>query len=138
MIALGSVEIGLGGLQSRPYRQDRLVLVVPAGHELAVRPSIWFAETLDHDLVGLHGNSAIDLAMRRAAAEAGKSLRLRIRVTGLDAMCRMIDNGLGIGVMPQRAFELMRGGIGRRLVSVALNDAWALRASLASSTWCRS
>ena len=29
--------------------------------------------------------------------------------------------------MPQRAFELMRGGIGRRLVSVALNDAWALR-----------
>jgi hypothetical protein len=27
-------------------------------------------------------------------------MRLRIHVTGLDAMCRMIDNGLGVGVMP--------------------------------------
>jgi len=54
-------------------------------------------------------------------------VKLRIHVTGLDAMCRMIDNGLGIGVMPQRAFELMRNGIGRGLVSVTLNDAWAAR-----------
>ena len=42
-------------------------------------------------------------------------------------MCRMIDNGLGIGVMPQRAFELLQAGIGNRLRSVALNDAWAAR-----------
>jgi DNA-binding transcriptional LysR family regulator len=42
-------------------------------------------------------------------------------------MCRMIENGLGIGVMPQRAFELMQGGIGRGLRSIALNDAWAAR-----------
>jgi DNA-binding transcriptional LysR family regulator len=39
----------------------------------------------------------------------------------------MIENGLGIGVMPLRAFELMKGGIGRGLTSVALNDAWAAR-----------
>jgi DNA-binding transcriptional LysR family regulator len=38
--------------------------------------------------------------MHQAAAQAGRSVRLRIRVTGLDAMCRMIDNGLGVGVMP--------------------------------------
>jgi DNA-binding transcriptional LysR family regulator len=62
-----------------------------------------------------------------AALDAGRTIKLRIHVTGLDAMCRMIENGLGIGVMPGHAFELMRGGIGRRLTSVALSDPWARR-----------
>jgi DNA-binding transcriptional LysR family regulator len=124
-IGICNPQIGVGGLQARPYRQDRLVLVVPARHPLAALPAVWFADTLDHDLVGLHGNSAIDLAMRRAAADAGKALRLRIRVTGLDAMCRMIDNGLGIGLVPDRAFELLRE-IGQ-LQAVPLRDDWATR-----------
>ena len=121
------VPDGAGDLQTQPYRQDRLALIVPGGHPLAAGGAIDFVDALDFDHVGLHTNSSIYVAMHQAALDAGRSVRLRIHVTGLDAMCRMIDNGLGIGVMPQRAFELMRGGIGRRLVSVALNDAWALR-----------
>ena len=121
------VPDGAGDLQTQPYRQDRLALIVPAGHPLAAGGAIDFVDALDFDHVGLHTNSSIYVAMHQAALDAGRSVRLRIHVTGLDAMCRMIDNGLGIGVMPQQAFELMRGGIGRRLVSVALNDAWALR-----------
>ncbi|MDP3137938.1 MAG: LysR substrate-binding domain-containing protein, partial [Burkholderiaceae bacterium] len=112
-------------LQTLPYRRDRLVLIVPRGHALAARARIAFTETLDFDHVGLHANSSIYLAMRQAAAREGRSIRLRIHVTGLDAMCRMIDNGLGIGVMPQRAFELMHG-VGD-LESVALSDSWAER-----------
>jgi DNA-binding transcriptional LysR family regulator len=128
----GEADIGIcnppplpAGLQSRPYRQDRLVLVVPEGHRFAARDSIRFAETLEEDHVGLHGNSAIYLAMRRAAATLGQAIRLRFRVTGLDAMCRMIDNGLGIGLMPDRAFELLRH-MGR-LRGVPLLDDWAVR-----------
>lgn len=114
-------------LQSRHYRDDQLVLIVPVGHVLAGKGPISFSATLDHDHVGLHTNSSIYVAMRQAALAAGRSIKLRIHVTGLDAMCRMIENGLGIGVMPSRAFELMRGGIGQRLVSVGLTDAWAQR-----------
>jgi DNA-binding transcriptional LysR family regulator len=58
-----------------------------------------------------------------------RAIRLRIHVTGLDAMCRMIHNGLGVGVMPRRAFELMHG-VGD-LDCVPLTDAWAS----ARSTW---
>ena len=112
-------------LQVQPYRQDRLALVVPAGHALAVHTAIGFADTLDEDHVGLHANSSIALAMHQAAARAGRAIRLRIRVTGLDAMCRMIDNGLGVGVMPLGAFESMRGG--GRLRAVPLADDWAAR-----------
>jgi DNA-binding transcriptional LysR family regulator len=46
-------------------------------------------------------------------------------VTGLDAMCRMIDNGLGVGLLPDRAFALMRG-VGN-LQAIPLTDAWARR-----------
>ncbi len=116
---------GIGKLQTLPYRQDRLVMIVPRGHVLGTRDSIAFADSLDFDHVGLHSNSSIYLAMRNAAASAGRTIKLRIHVTGLDAMCRMIHNGLGVGVMPQRAFELMHG-VGE-LESVALTDAWASR-----------
>ena len=113
------------GLQVKAYRQDRLVLVVPADHALARHNTIAFADSLDHDHVGLHANSSIHLAMRAAANAAGRNIRLRIRVTGLDAMCRMIVNGLGVGVMPRRAFELMNP-IGA-LCGIELSDAWAQR-----------
>ena len=115
-------------LQALPYRQDRLALVVPAGHALAKNgPAIDFIDTLDFDHVGLHTNSSIYVAMHQAAIDVGRGIKLRIHVTGLDAMCRMIENGLGIGVMPLRAFELMQNGIGKRLASIALNDPWAVR-----------
>lgn len=112
-------------LQTLPYRQDRLALVVPARHPLAAGEAIAFADSLDWDHVGLHANSSIYRAMHAAATASGRNIRLRIRVTGLDAMCRMIHNGLGIGLMPQRAFELMRG-VGE-LQAVGLTDDWATR-----------
>ena len=114
------------GLQSRPYRSDRLVLVVPQTHALSTRASIRFEEVLDWDIVGLHAGSSISLAMRQAAAQAARPLRQRIQVTSLDAMCRMIDNGLGVGLLPDRAFSLMRG-VGQ-LAAVPLDEPWARRA----------
>ncbi len=120
-----AVGHGAEALQMQPYRQDRLALIVPAAHALAAQATVGFAEALDCDHVGLQANSSIALAMHQAAAQAGRPIRLRIRVSGLDAMCRMIDNGLGVGVMPARAFELMRGA--SALVAVPLADAWARR-----------
>ena len=112
-------------LQVSPYRADRLVLVVPRGHVLAGTGPVAFEAALDFDHVGLHANSSIFQAMHEAAAASGRTVKLRIHVTGLDAMCRMIDNGLGIGVMPREAFLLVHGGAS--LVTVELTDAWAQR-----------
>jgi DNA-binding transcriptional LysR family regulator len=125
---LGICNVAAGGngheLQTLPYRHDELVLIVPRGHALAKKKAVAFEDTLDFDHVGLHSNSSIYLAMREAAAAAGRAIKLRIHVTGLDAMCRMIDNGLGVGLMPRRAFTLMHVG---ELACVPLTDAWALR-----------
>lgn len=112
-------------LAQRPYRRDELVLVAPGRHPLAREDSLAFEDTLDFDHVGLHSNSSIYVAMREAAAAAGRTIRLRIQVTGLEAMCRMIHNGLGVGVMPRRAFELVRGA--GDLECRRLRDDWAVR-----------
>ena len=126
---LGICHVGgddpIQGLQTLPYRQDRLVLIVPARHPLAGHTAMAFADSLEWDHVGLHANSSIYRAMHAAATASGRNIRLRIRVSGLDAMCRMIHNGLGVGLMPRRAFELMRGA--GDLMAVDLTDDWATR-----------
>lgn len=132
-VADGQADLGIAhvaqplrDLSVQPYRKDRLVVVVPPQHPLAALPAVDFAQTLDYDHVGLHSNSALYLAMRRAATQAGKPLKLRIQVTGLDAMCRMVQAGLGIGLLPDRAFALLGPGMGA-LRAVPLTDAWAER-----------
>lgn len=114
-------------LQSHPYHRDHLVLAMPASHALAQRAEVSFAEALEFDFVGLHSASSIGFLARQAAASAGRSLRQRIQVGGLDTMCRMIDNGLGIGLIPDRAFLLMQQ-LGH-LRAVPLTDVWAARQS---------
>ena len=61
-----------------------------------------------------------------AAREAGKVLRVRIHVPGFDAMCRMIQANMGIGILPQRAYELFGRALG--LHAVPLTDEWSDRA----------
>ena len=124
-LGICNVADGVGELQSLPYRTDKLVLIVPRDHALCGQSAIYFEASLDYDQVGLHTNSSIYIAMQQAAAAVGRTIKLRIHVTSLDAVCRMIHNGLGVGVMPQRAFELMNG-VGE-LASIELLDDWALR-----------
>jgi DNA-binding transcriptional LysR family regulator len=100
-LGICNVAGGAGELQSLSYRQDRLVLIVPTRPRAGAHGAVDFIDSLDFDHVGLHTNSSIYLAMHEAARPPGAAIKLRIHVTGLDAMCRMIDNGLGIGVMPR-------------------------------------
>ena len=107
------------------YRYDNLVVVVRSDHPLAARETLSFADTLDVDHVGLHAASSIYLRTQYAATQAGKSMRLRINVPGFDAVSRMVQAGLGIGLIPDRAFEVIGAGLGLR--AIRLRDDWARR-----------
>lgn len=108
-----------------PYREDELVLVVPAGHALARRKNVRLAEALPYDMVATHPGSAIHNQLVRAAAEAGAPLKLRMQVTAYDALCLMVAAGLGLGVMPRGSAQLYREALAIRLV--ALDEPWAQR-----------
>ena len=114
------------GVEVFPYHRDELVLIVPRGHRLAKRRSgVAFAQALDHDFVGLHTGSSIMLLLTRAAMAAQRSLRVRIQVTSYDALARMVESGLGIGVMPRAVAEALVKSVD--ITAIALTDAWAQR-----------
>ena len=127
----GATDIGIvmdgahtEGLACFDYRSDRLVVVVPKGHPVRGK-RVAFAELLDFDFVGLEGNTQISQLLTMHAAAAQKSLRLRVQVKSFDVVGKMIQAGLGIGVLPEAAARTFAAAMGLRLV--ALSDTWATR-----------
>jgi DNA-binding transcriptional LysR family regulator len=122
-IVAGTVDTGR--LETYPFRSDRFVLVVSNGHPLASRASISFAEVLDHDFVGLDRASALQRFLAGKATRIGKPIRLRVQLRSFDAVCRMVEAGVGLGIVPettaQRAARTMAISI------VDLDDSWATR-----------
>ncbi|HMZ87219.1 MAG TPA: LysR family transcriptional regulator [Giesbergeria sp.] len=132
-VAHGEIDVGVladagaqgAGVVLWPYRQDRLVLIVPQGHALAQRARVAFAEVLDQAFVMLHSGSAIHTFTMNAAAALGRHLDVRIQVRSFEAVCRMVGAGVGIGLVPRSAVP--RAGLSEPPVVVALDEAWAQR-----------
>jgi DNA-binding transcriptional LysR family regulator len=128
-VAAGQVEIGvvattgdLVSLETQPYRQDRLVLIVPAAHPLAAGEEVNFADVLAEPFVCLHAGSAIHTFMMNAANQLGGRLDVRIQVRSFNAVCRMVAAGVGIGMVPNSSIVTVDG-----LKALKINDAWAPR-----------
>jgi len=115
----------LGGLQHRPYRRDRLCLVVPADHPLAERESVRFEETLDYEHVSLPVNSAVQVRLQQHAAGFGKSVRHRVVVTNFEAALRVVRAGLALSLVPREIAEPQAAAYGLRIVG--LDEPWAER-----------
>ncbi|XAH26344.1 LysR family transcriptional regulator [Xylophilus sp. GW821-FHT01B05] len=127
MADIGILNAGHYGeeLTQLPYRQDELVLIVPRGHALARRRRSTLREALAYDIVGVHPGSAINNQLIQASAEIGLPLKLRIQVTSYDALCLMVDAGLGIGVLPRGSAALYQPALA--IQAVALDEPWARR-----------
>ena len=108
-----------------PYRKDELVLIVPRAHPLAARRKATLRDALTHDFVGAHPGSAVNDQLHRAAGELGLPLRLRIQVSGYDAMSLMVAAGMGIGVLPRLSARLYLSALNVR--AVTLDEPWAHR-----------
>src|ERR1700749_3954330 len=93
-------RLGDRGAGGRPYPR------------LPARASLSSTDTLDFDHIGLHTASSIYLRAQLAASEAGKPMRLRINVPGFDAVCRMVQAHMGLGLIPDRAFAVVGAGLG--------------------------
>ncbi|MEG0200606.1 MAG: LysR family transcriptional regulator [Comamonas sp.] len=113
------------GLESMPYRRERMVLITPGDHPLVDRQELAYEEALDYAQIGLRDSSIVQEMLNKEARAGRRMLRQRIEVDSLSAMCRMIECGLGVGVMPEGAYQ--RLGEARHLHAIALSDAWAER-----------
>jgi DNA-binding transcriptional LysR family regulator len=131
-VASNTVDIGIyggnipaAGLHIVPYRRDELVVVVPIGHPLANQVSVAFAALLGHEFVCLEKGSSIETLCRRAASDLDSDVKVRVRVGSFEGQLRMIESGLGIGVVPRQVFEgQLRQG---NLVVLGLEEPWRMR-----------
>jgi DNA-binding transcriptional LysR family regulator len=116
--------VSTAGLESRSLSTDRLVIVVPGAHALAWRPTIAFEECIQYAHVGLR-NSTLNDFLVEAVSGMNRRLDVRVQMGSFESMCRMIEAGVGIGVLPESA--ACRLARGTTLKVIGLSDAWALR-----------
>jgi DNA-binding transcriptional LysR family regulator len=132
LIAEGVADLGIvagtvdaSALTTYPFRKDRFVLVVARDHALARRATISFAEVLDHDFVGLDRASALQRFLASKAAPIGRPLRLRVQLRSFDAVCRLVECNVGIGIVPETTARRVARTM--QIAVVDLTDAWAVR-----------
>lgn len=118
----------LDGLDVFPYRSDRLVVVVPAHHELLQYATMTFEDVLEHKLITLVGGSLLVKLLTEQAVLLQKPLRVHVQVRSLDSICRSVEAGLGVGVLPFEVAETLTAGM--NLVTIPLREDWALRRML--------
>ena len=131
-VADGSADVGivaatveLAGLEVLPFRVDRFVLVVTPGHPLSTKGRIAFADALDYDFVGLDRASALQRFLSEKAERIGRRLRLRVQLRSFDAVCRLVECNVGIGVVPATTAE--RHATTTAIHRIELIDEWAVR-----------
>ncbi|WP_459614280.1 LysR family transcriptional regulator [Bordetella sp. 2513F-2] len=113
------------GLASRPYRSDRLAVVMHRGHPLSRRRSLRFEDTLDEEHVTMPTASAVLILLQRAASQAGRSMRHRVTVSNFDSAFRVVQARLAICVAPLEVAQ--RYADADMLSVVPLSDPWAWR-----------
>ncbi len=133
----GTAELGIisdavdtHGLQTLPFRDDPLVLIMPLDHPLTAQ-SASFIDSLHYDFVGLAANSALAVYLEEQALHTGFRLQTRIRADGFDGVMRMVAGGAGLGIVPQAALE--RWPTEHRFKAQPLHEDWACRKLLLSA-----
>ena len=122
-IVAGTVEVA--GLEVLPFRVDRFLLVVATNHPLSAVEQIAFAKVLDFDFVGLDRASALQRFLSEKAERIGRRLRLRVQLRSFDAVCRLVECDVGIGVVPATTAE--RHAKTMSIHRIELIDEWAVR-----------
>jgi DNA-binding transcriptional LysR family regulator len=131
-VADGKADIGIvagtedvTGLEVFPFRVDRFLLVTARNHSLASSTSIAFSDVLDFDFVGLDRSSSLQRFLSEKADRTGKRLKLRVQLRSFDAVCRLVECNVGIGVVPETTAD--RNARTMALHRIELADDWALR-----------
>ncbi|MEC5409855.1 LysR family transcriptional regulator [Paraburkholderia sp. MPAMCS5] len=112
-----------GGLDSWHFADDPLMVVLPRDHELAAVEAPTFSNVIRFPLVALQAGGSLDQIIKERADAARTPLKLSVTVNSFDAQCRMVEAGLGIGIVPTSAASAFAGS--HAFVRRPLDETWA-------------
>ena len=129
-VADGLADVGIycwpvipQGLVSFPYRQDELVIAAPLDHPQAGAGAIAFEQLADSLFIAYFPNLSASASMPEFLNRAAS--RVRIHVANFEATCRMVEEGLGVAILPRANVDAYaRQG---RLACIRLTNDWAHR-----------
>ena len=112
------------GLNTRFFREDRLVAVFPTAQRPRQKAGVPFTDLLQHPFVGLPSESGLSRFIQNQAIQYGRGIHYRVRVRSLDAVVSLVADEVGIAILPETT--------ARRLASpnidwLPLADPWANR-----------
>jgi DNA-binding transcriptional LysR family regulator len=130
MLKNGEADIGIvassadmSKLERWPFVPDKLVVVVPP--DWTSTAPMTFSEILGHPQIALRETVALSQFLRRHANELGRKSHVRIRMDGFEGLCRMVEGGAGIGIVPETAAR--RYAHFMRYVTLPIAEAWTDR-----------
>jgi DNA-binding transcriptional LysR family regulator len=120
--------VDLSQLERFPFRLDRLVAVATPALAHLLSPDgapVAFVQLLAYDHVGLAGDSALFHYLELQAQRLGHALHARVRLRSFEAVCRMVEAGVGIAIVPEPAARRCAQTMAISVMELA--DGWALR-----------
>lgn len=103
-----------------PLLEERFVVACPAGHPLAKKKRVTWAELTQHPYLTLAQGSGNRFLIDQALSQMEKKPQWICEVRHVPALVSLVDAGLGLGVVPRLAMPPKGHASG--LVSIALND----------------
>ncbi|MER9858325.1 MULTISPECIES: LysR substrate-binding domain-containing protein [unclassified Mesorhizobium] len=123
-LGIAATWAGLAHLEQKPFFIDRLVVIVARKWPgLEGLRAVSLSDVLGESFVGLSTGHALQEHIARQAARLGGHLHVRIRVPGLDNVCRLVAQGAAIAIVPESAARHSA----RTLRTLRLTDDWATR-----------
>ncbi|WP_380178305.1 LysR family transcriptional regulator [Kalamiella sp. sgz302252] len=128
----GEADVGIfsswtpaSGIEVWPWQEDRLAVLVWAGHPLAEHGTLRLADLLAEKLIGPHRDSAVSHILAREARKLGQPLVISLRVSSFIAMAQLVSQQSGIAVLPVNEIAPASLHDGVRLIPLA--EPWAKR-----------
>jgi DNA-binding transcriptional LysR family regulator len=130
MVARGDADIGvfakeprlsIEGLRTIPFREDRLVAIVPRSHRFADRARVSFSELMSENIIAL---KALMGAFVAAAKRSGVRFDPRFSVKSPGLAVNLVRDGFGVAILPEGL--LTRENL-ENVASIKLDEMWARR-----------
>ena len=124
-IGIYHADLPATGVISYLYKKDRVGLVVPNGHPLTTKKAVYMEDALDYDLLGYFPRHSLESFLAYIGPSISRPPNVKLQVSNFETRCRMIREGLGIGVVPEAIAANYLQQMG--LQCLTLLDNWAER-----------